>query len=275
MSKTKTNGQEPYVVIMDVTPEMAHEWLKKNHEKNRKKRTAKIAEYAVDQKRGNWVLSDQCISFDTDGKLINGQNRLQAVCISGVTIRVIVLFNAPRRAFYVIDGGAKRTTDERFAMAGLGYPSGCGATVRRIKIGISETRETRAISDSVIAEFMTDYGHQVAFVHKITQKYKITNASIRAVLTRARIRRIAEARLERFCEVVSTGIMASGENAAVLLRNFIAKAVTKSVSGSSTGRRALYAMTETALTAFLADDPIIILKPTKVELFPIARDKMK
>lgn len=256
------------VAIRTVTPDDAERWLEKNHDRNRRLRPAKVAEYAADMKSGRWVLSDQAISFDRDGWLINGQHRLQAVHRSGVSIKSLVLWNCPDRSLLVIDGGMKRSTDDRFVMAGKSYPKGCGATVRRLLIGMSADRTMQAISDWRVDEFMAEHGTDVAFVHTATTKHKATAASVRAVLARAKIKRVAGERIERFCEVLGTGLMGAGENAAVLLRNHII-ALKQAGAGTGQARQQLYAVTESALAAFLAGERVTKIAPAKQELFPV------
>ncbi len=270
--QTKT---EPRVEIVTVTPADAEKWLMVNHDHNRRMRPMKVAEYVADMKAGRWILSDQAISFNTLGNLINGQHRLAAVHRSGVSIRSLILWNCPDRSLFVIDGAMKRSTDDRFGMAGKSYPNGCGATVRRLLIGMStDTKGKASISDWRVDEFMSDHGASIAFVHTATAKFKITLASIRAVLARAKIRKVPGERLERFCEVLGTGLMGAGENAAVLLRNYIASFKQMS-SGSGSMRQRLYALTESALTTFLANERITKLTPAKEELFPVAGDRVK
>lgn len=268
MSKKPQEETTPTVAITDVTPEMAEAWLGKNHDRNRKLRKGKVSEYEADMRAGRWVLSDQAITFNTKGKLINGQHRLQALIRCGKTARFLVLYNCPDRSLLVIDGGMKRSTNDRFGMAGKEYPAGCGATVRRIFMGMNSFAGG-SISDWQVDEFMAEHGRAVANVHRITGKHKVTYASVRAVLTLARIRGTSEERLDRFCDVLNTGLMRTGESAAVLLRNFLLKSKS-AASGSGTARQELYALTQAALKAFLAGMTIKKLEPAKEDLFQLS-----
>lgn len=269
---TEQTVVEPEVHIVTVTAEIAEKWLEKNHDRNRKMREGKVREYMADMKSGRWVLSDQAISFDIFGNLINGQHRLQAVHRSEVSIRSLVLWNCPDRSLLVIDGGMKRSTNDRFGMAGKEYPSGCGATVRRVLMGAA-SYAGESISDWRVDEFMVQNGSAVSFVHKASAKFKITLAPVRAVLVRAKVGGTPGEKIERFCEVLGTGIMGAGENGAVLLRNYISS-LKQSVAGSGTARQKLYAVTEQALIHFLAGERVTKLNPVKEESFPISGDKI-
>lgn len=64
--------------IIDVSPTLAQEWLKKNVF-NRVLSKNVVSKYAYDMKNNDWTLTHQGIAFDTDGNLADGQHRLQAV----------------------------------------------------------------------------------------------------------------------------------------------------------------------------------------------------
>lgn len=263
---------EPKVEVCRIGPDRAAKWLEKNHERNRRRRPAKVAEYAADMRAGRWVLSNQVISFDPDGTLLNGQHTLEAVVKSGVTIRCIVLWNCPAAAVLVMDGGMKRSTDDHFGMAGKSYPAGCGSTVRRVLMGHGNFAGG-SISDLRVDEFMQQHGATIRFVHTATAKNRYAPAPVRAVLVRAMLsRRAVGERVERFADVLATGIMAAGENGAVLLRNHIL-AEKSAAAGSGTARANLYGLAESAVRAFLDRDGGRVLKPAKAELFPIPGDQ--
>lgn len=264
---------EQKVRIEDVTPEKAAQWIQRNHERNRRRRPAKVAEYAADMRAGRWFLGTQVIAFDPDGTLVNGQHTLEAVVKSGATIRSIVLYGCPRGSMMVIDGGMKRSSDDHFSMAGKNYPTGCGATVRRVLMGLANYAG-RSITDQTVSDFMDRHGADVAFVHQSIGGGPFAKASVRAVLVRAKIRKVPGERLERFCEVLKTGIMQAGENGAVLLRNYMTDQKTNA-AGSGSARAALYAYAEPALKAFVEGERVKRLEPTGVELFPIPEDKVE
>ena len=264
--------------IVDVTPVLAAEWLGQNHKKNRKMRPRKVLEYETEMRAGRWVLGDQAISFDVDDNLINGQHRLKAVFNSGITCRFLVLWGCPDRALYVIDGGMKRTTDDRLGMAGVGSPLGVGPVVRRIYQGMSETRADRQVSDWQIEQFLQEqgYGAAIRSIFIISAKHGQKNSTLRAVLFRARIKRHTLESLERFCEVLNTGIMQKGEDGAVVLRNYISRMNSRvgGTSGTSLMRRKLYKMIEACLWSYLNSEPITNrANPATVELFPMPFDK--
>lgn len=90
---------------------------------------------------------------------------------------------------------------------------------------------------------------------------------MRAVIVKAYLKRNDRDRLERFAEVLQTGMMVPGDEAAIHLRNFVLELAS---SKDGKGRKHLYAMTETALFAFLREERITKLRVTEQELFPLA-----
>ena len=76
--------------IIEVTPEMATEWLKGNT-KNRPINEEKVAEYAEKMRLGEWRERHSVpIILQSDGRLINGQHRLYAIIRAGVAVRLRV-----------------------------------------------------------------------------------------------------------------------------------------------------------------------------------------
>lgn len=103
--------------VMEVTPALAEEWLKHNIV-NRTVRGAELEKLVRDMKNGCFVLTHQGIAFNEDGDLIDGQHRLMACALSGVTIRLMVTRYLPNDAATHIDNGAKRTFADAIKFSG-------------------------------------------------------------------------------------------------------------------------------------------------------------
>lgn len=104
----------------NITPQKAQRYLDtRDKEHQRKYRAALAATYAAIMRLGLWVLSPDGISFDTEGRLINGQHRMGAVVDSGTTQWFWVCRNVPvlnTNGVYTIDTmdrGATRTVGEQ------------------------------------------------------------------------------------------------------------------------------------------------------------------
>ncbi len=49
-------------------------------------------------RKGHWAVTHQGIAFDTNGNLIDGQHRLEAIRISGVSVKIMVTTGVPEVA---------------------------------------------------------------------------------------------------------------------------------------------------------------------------------
>lgn len=96
---------------MMVSPELAAKWLEKNVN-NRNLNKATVAKYVASMKSGEWMLNGEAICFDKQGGLINGQHRLQAVCLFGQSVPFMVTRGIERKAFVTYDNGRLRTPGE-------------------------------------------------------------------------------------------------------------------------------------------------------------------
>lgn len=95
----------PYVV--DITPQKAQEMLDKTTKENRRLRTPVVDGYVRDMLAGKWRLGT-VIAIDTEGNVIDGQHRLNAVIESGTTQQFYIRSGVePENAIF--DTGAPRT----------------------------------------------------------------------------------------------------------------------------------------------------------------------
>jgi len=91
-----------------ITPEIAKSMLERNTKNFRKIKESSIRNYARDMESGNWSLSHQGISFDKDGVLHDGQNRLYACIKSGVPFETLVFKNCDGKLSFNVDVGPRR-----------------------------------------------------------------------------------------------------------------------------------------------------------------------
>lgn len=100
--------------------------------KNRRPRHRAIERYANVMKLGKWGLSNDVICITKDGKVINGQNRLQAVIDSGVSIHALVMLDADESMFWYMDTGQGRTLKDFLDTMGLELPSNVSSSAAYI-----------------------------------------------------------------------------------------------------------------------------------------------
>ncbi len=105
---------------MDITPELAREWLGRNTG-NRNMRPSVVERYARDMEADAWTLNGESIVMNGE-RLLDGQHRLQACVNAGVAFRSIIVFDAPDEAMRTIDQGVSRTTGDTLKWAGYADP---------------------------------------------------------------------------------------------------------------------------------------------------------
>jgi hypothetical protein len=112
-----------------IGPDKAAEYLGKNHG-NRPLRDRLIKRYAKVMQADNWMLSPDCIAFAEDGRLLNGQHRLNALIRSETTQKFAVMRGLKAEVFKVMDAGQMRTVSDTLAVEGYKYHSRMAALVR-------------------------------------------------------------------------------------------------------------------------------------------------
>src|SRR3990167_493685 len=98
------------VEIMDVTPQLARQWLQKNNNV-RDIYPSVVASYKSMFERGEYVLTHQGLAFNGRG-LIDGQHRLTALSLmpDSFKVKMLVAKNLPDAAKLAMDIGKKRET---------------------------------------------------------------------------------------------------------------------------------------------------------------------
>lgn len=97
------------VQIIDVTPEIASDLLQHANFGNRNPKPSVVKKYARLMANGDWRFSPETISVSKTGRLLNGQHRMMAVVMSGVTCRFLFATGFDDDVFSVLDRGATRT----------------------------------------------------------------------------------------------------------------------------------------------------------------------
>ena len=139
-----TPAESPSVVI-DITPELAHEILEKRNNNNRNHRPAKIKRFADDMANGFWMVDGNSLKFGTNGELLDGQNRLRAGVTAGATFRTHVVCGVNPVSFKYLDSGTVRTGGDTFKVAGVANAEIANKATRWLMIFATPTMD-RGIS---------------------------------------------------------------------------------------------------------------------------------
>lgn len=159
------NNQEDQMAVkaevMNVTPEMAREWLALN-KTNRSTRHVRIAAYANDMADGRWPFTGDPIRFagsNGNKQLVDGQHRLLALIEAGVTLPFLVVTNLDASSMSVIDTGASRTPGDTLQLQGVENANRTAAIARVLisyeagRLG-DTTWYARNITRSKLSEFV-------------------------------------------------------------------------------------------------------------------------
>ncbi len=159
---------------VDVTPQMANQWLNEHNTHNRPLYERTIDVYALDMKRKFWTLNHQGICFDEEGTLLDGQHRLAAVIRSGKTIPMYVFRGMPKQ--YSADGNMfdtqmtiddikKRSVGDKLSLS-LGMENAnLKAAMIAVIINICTGKSGR-LSPGIVAEVYETYKEEIESVVK-------------------------------------------------------------------------------------------------------------
>jgi hypothetical protein len=121
----------PQYRVVDVTPALAEKWLAQNTH-NRNLRDRAVLAYARDMEAGSWAENGESIKFAADGTLLDGQHRLTALSLAGVTVRMLVITGLANAAQETMDAGSKRRTADAFGLRGEANASVLSSITKRV-----------------------------------------------------------------------------------------------------------------------------------------------
>lgn len=120
--------------VFIITPAVAEQLLRLNPVgANRKAEFGNVNYYGTQMSESDgWKLTGQALIFDEHGTLVDGQHRLWACLLSGVSFVTWVITGIPaeEKLFAYIDAGRSRTHADALYTAGYGQPSLASSIVR-------------------------------------------------------------------------------------------------------------------------------------------------
>ena len=158
------------VSVEYITPKIAESYLACSRG-NRNISHLVVEKYARMMRDGQWGESSDCISFDRDGVLINGHQRLLAVVRSGCAIRALVSRGHKHDAMLTIDTGRVRTSANtiEFALPNVKNSTKLATVARYLLcydrvLGFSLPKMA-LVSNADIAQFVVDNYEKIVFRH--------------------------------------------------------------------------------------------------------------
>lgn len=216
--------------VVNITPAMARRWLQKAGA-NRKKSDPHIRRLAQKMADGRWITNGQTISFDIDGKLIDGQHRLEAIALSGATIEhAVALDVSDPKAFTTYDGDAlKRGADQVATMMGATHGKDLVAAARVVYAYESaSTMEDFSQAVGKTAQFSNE--HIAEYAISVQDEFLAAEDMIGVLAKKSGCRsliqglviifnRIDPVATSEFCRKLSTGVFTSEGDPCLLLRD--------------------------------------------------------
>lgn len=208
------------VQVMQVTPELAQQFLMKN-ENNRSLKPSVVARYAKAMTIGAWPKTHQGIAFYTDGTLADGQHRLSAIVKSNVTLEMVVAFDVEKSAGVGIDCNAPRAQADVLRLSGNAWADKKTVAIAAMVLNPSGQKATNhelaSLSDYVSSA--VEFSDAV-MGHSRTRV--ITSAPVKAALALALIGGVPKCHIESFAKVLKDGInQQQGDITVIVLRNYL------------------------------------------------------
>lgn len=117
-SEVMVDGQNIHTYHVKITPSLATTLLTRAGVNRNLSRVA-IRRYVTAMKNNEWSYNGAALSFDTNGKLIDGQHRLNAIVESGKTLPFKIELGYNPEAFITLDIGKVRTGGDILTIAGV------------------------------------------------------------------------------------------------------------------------------------------------------------
>lgn len=218
------------VIQCEITPDDAKQLLTMNIESNRCKKTHEIIRIANEIKNGTLKFCPDPICINVEGKLVNGQNRLNAIIKADKPATFFIMVNVPKDA--VIDRGVTRSTADSLRMSERvpkDLAKSAITSVARCYLTIKCQKHVGAITDEEIAQFIDEYGDMIQFCVTVSARGAhngiiCKKAPVQAAMLGALICGVDEKTVEEFARIANSGYPEdSSQGAAMFFRNYVQK----------------------------------------------------
>lgn len=155
--------------------EEAVELLKRNTH-NRPPKTLAIETFRNEMASGRWIFNGQPISFDSNGVMSDGQNRMLALAgLAGtpVTIELLIVAGLEPHAQLTMDQGTRRSPSDQMNLADIRVDKTAAASVRiimtwRRKLLFVEKTKATASAAEMIA-WANEHPEMIARIHEASE----------------------------------------------------------------------------------------------------------
>tara|TARA_B100000965_G_scaffold93007_1_gene75856 strand:- start:554 stop:1495 length:942 start_codon:yes stop_codon:yes gene_type:complete len=114
------------VKVESIDKQLAEKYLEKNFKSNRLLKRRTLDSLVHDMKNDNFHIGWDCIAFNEQGELVNGQHRLNAIIKSDKSCDFLVVRNVRHDTISHFDQGNRRSQADRITVAGTRvHPKAC------------------------------------------------------------------------------------------------------------------------------------------------------
>lgn len=210
-------------LIVTTTPQLV-EFLLSLNTHNRKLKSSNVDLLSSEIKAGRWKLTNQGIGITKDGRLVDGQHRLEAIKKAGfLPVEIVVVTGLDDGAQAVVDKHSKRSQADVIKLLmnrSVSSQMVAAANVMlRVRSGQSGFyMDTSLASDFAVADLVAE--HSDAFDLIMPAVGSKTRAGVCAALVEYGIRYDVDAAVE-FAEKIKTGLSLGANDPAYRLRRWI------------------------------------------------------
>jgi hypothetical protein len=166
--------------VEHITRVMAIEYLNTNKH-NRTMAPGHVNDIVHILRNGDWHLTPDAIAFDEDGVLLNGQHRLEAIRITGITAECLVVRGMTAEAFMVIDRGMKRTAGQVLHVLGYKYAKSSAAGARLI-VSRDQQSSVQHADHQAIIRYVAENREAFEFASELATKHPMVGIQMASVV---------------------------------------------------------------------------------------------
>ena len=239
------------ITVELIDPKKAAEYLSHNIENNRKKNDDRVAAYSRDMAALDWEFTGQTIVFDSEGRLIDGQHRLEAIIKSDEIIEIIVVRGINPDAVAFIDKGRGRSFNDTMKITENDTILRLSSTQATIRSVVRNETSVRILSESELEWLYTKFANECHVVSRLIPHNlgKPFVADFRGACLAALIAGVSETDLAEYIKVMRTRMptMRYNDDAALKWEDTIHRTIGRTLEGSQ-----MYLGTENSIYHFIS-----------------------
>jgi hypothetical protein len=174
---------------MEVSPELAEEWLALAHPKQRAIIAPNVHRLVEELVSNNFVFTCDPIAFDQQSFGVNGRHRLKSCVDTRTPFWANVVFGMPPETISAIDGGRKRALHSQLQLSGADVPEGSGkileSAFRLERLGaLTASVSAKRLEKAYKEEYFNAWEVLSGLLHQYRDKFTVTAWSVMLVVAR-------------------------------------------------------------------------------------------